>query len=68
MWIPVILIAWNLNGMPVWVNFPMVNFPFTTYEKCQQYISNVRSNITKDPQYLEGYSVCVEVPSKGEAA
>ena len=66
MWIPVIIIAWSLGGTPVWVNFPMVNFPFTSQDKCQEYVARVRNSITKDPQYLEGYSICVEVPNKGE--
>ena len=63
MWIPVIIIAWTLNGVPTWVNFPMVNFPFTSEEKCELYVSRVRESITKDPQYSKGYSVCIEVPS-----
>ena len=65
MWIPVIVVAWSLNGMPIWVNFPMVNFPFTSYEKCENYVTGVRESITKDPQYLNGFSVCVEI-TKGE--
>ena len=66
MWIPVIVIAWSLGGNPVWVNFPMVNFPFTSEFKCQAYIAQVKNSVTKDPQYLEGYSTCVNVmKSKG---
>ena len=69
MWIPVIVIAWNLGTAPLWVNFPMGKFPFTAQEKCQLYVAKVRNSITKDPQYLEGYSVCVEVVTKkGERA
>ena len=64
MWIPVIVIAWNLNGLPTFVNFPMVNFPFTSETKCNQYINQVRSSIVKDPQYIEGYSGCVKVKTK----
>jgi len=64
MWIPVIVIAWNLGSTPMWVNFPMVNFPFTSQDKCQLYVANVRNSITKDPQYIEGYSVCINVPPK----
>jgi|TARA_R110001606_G_scaffold286867_1_gene435031 hypothetical protein len=67
MWIPVIIIAWSIGGGATWVNFPMVNFPFTSLDKCQEYVARVRSSITLDPQYLEGYSVCVEVPTKGES-
>jgi len=67
MWIPVVLIAWSLNGTPVWVNFPMINFPFTSQNKCQEYVSRVRNTITKNPQYLDGYSICVEVPPKGKS-
>ena len=66
MWIPVITILWALGDTSTWVNFPMVNFPFTSHESCQQYIAGVRRNITKNPSYLEGYSVCVEIPNKGE--
>lgn len=66
MYIPVILIAWNIAQGPVWVNFPMVNFPFTTQEKCEMYVSQVRQSVMKDPQYVEGYSTCVAVPPKGE--
>ena len=66
MWIPVITILWALGETSTWVKFPMVNFPFTSQDKCQEYVARVRSSITKDPQYLEGYSVCVEVPPKGE--
>jgi hypothetical protein len=64
MWIPVIVIAWNLGATPMWVNFPMVNFPFTSQDKCQQYVANVRNSITQDPQYLDGYSVCINMPKK----
>ena len=64
MWIPVIIIAWNIGTAPLWVNFPMVNFPFTSQDKCQLYVANVRNSITKDPQYIEGYSVCINVPPK----
>ena len=64
MWIPVIVIAWNLASTPVWVNFPMVNFPFTTEDKCYQYIAQVRSSIVKDPQYLNGYSTCVFISTQ----
>ncbi len=66
MWIPVITVLWALGETSAFVNFPMVNFPFTTEEKCYQYVNQVRRSIMKDPQYLEGYSVCVEIPSKGE--
>ena len=66
MWIPVITILWALGETSAFVNFPMVNFPFTSEEKCYQYVNQVRRSIMKDPQYLEGYSVCVEIPSKGE--
>ena len=30
MWIPVITILWALGDNATWVNFPMVNFPFTS--------------------------------------
>ena len=50
--------------MPTWVNFPMVNFPFTSEEKCELYVSRVRESIIKDPQYSKGYSICIEVPSE----
>ena len=66
MWIPVITILWSLGETSAFVNFPMVNSPFTTEEKCYAYVNQVRESIMKDPQYLEGYSVCVEIPKKGE--
>ncbi len=68
MWIPVITVLWALGETSAFVNFPMVNFPFTSEEKCYQYVNQVRRSIMKDPQYLEGYSVCVEIPTKGEPA
>tara|TARA_R110002012_G_scaffold36529_2_gene103034 strand:+ start:248 stop:454 length:207 start_codon:yes stop_codon:yes gene_type:complete len=67
MWIPVITVLWSLGNTSAYVNFPMVNFPFSSEEKCYQYVNQVRTSIMKDPQYLEGYSVCVEIPLKGEA-
>ena len=66
MWIPVITILWALGDGATWVNFPMVNFPFSSRETCYEYVNQVRNSIMQDPQYIEGYSVCVEIPSKGE--
>jgi len=61
MWIPVITILWALSDNPVWVNFPMVNFPFTSQDRCYQYIDQVRTSIMQDPQYINGYSTCVYI-------
>ena len=54
MWIPVITILWALGETSTWVNFPMVNFPFTSSDNCYQYVAKVRSSIIQDPQYLNG--------------
>ena len=62
MWIPVIVVAWAMSGPPIWVNFPMVNFPFSTKAECQQYVATVRSQVTKSNKYVSGWSTCVEVP------
>ena len=62
MWVPVITIIWALGGNAVAVNFPMVNFPFSTQGKCYEYVDKVRNNIMTDPQYINGYSVCIEIP------
>ena len=61
MWIPVITILWALGNNATWVNFPMCNFPFSSSDKCYEYIAQVRSSITKDDQYLNGYSTCVYI-------
>ena len=61
MWIPVIPILWALGNNDSWVNFPMVNFPFSSSDKCYEYIDQVRSSITQDDQYLNGYSTCVYI-------
>ena len=45
MWIPVIVIAWNLASTPIWVNFPMVNFPFSSKESCNEYVETVRNKV-----------------------
>ena len=45
MWIPVITILWALGDSATWVNFPMVNFPFSSSDKCYQYIDSARSKI-----------------------
>ena len=66
MWIPVIIIAWSYSGSPMWVNFPMVNFPFSSKESCTEYVKTVRSQVTKSNNYVSGYSVCIEVP-EGES-
>jgi len=63
MWIPVITILWALGDGATWVNFPMVNFPFSSSETCYGYIDNARAKITQDPQYLNGYSTCVYIGS-----
>ena len=64
MWIPVIVVAWNLGGNGVWVNFPMVNFPFSSQAKCEQYTAHARMKIQQDTQYLDGYSLCVKIPKR----
>ena len=61
MWIPVITILWALGDNATWVNFPMVNFPFTSSDNCYEYVAKVRSSITQDSQYLNGYSTCVYI-------
>ena len=67
MWIPVITILWALGNNATWVNFPMVNFPFSSSDKWYEYIAQVRSSITQDDQYLNGYSTCVYIGEpKGE--
>ena len=63
MWIPVITILWALGDGATWVNFPMVNFPFSSQETCYGYIESARNKITQDPQYLNGYSTCVYIGS-----
>mgnify|MGYP000338276104 CR=1 FL=1 len=62
MYIPVITILWALGNTSAWVNFPMVNFPFTSQERCYEYIEKVRSSTTQDPHYLNGYSTCIYIP------
>ena len=62
MYIPVITILWALADTSAWVNFPMVNFPFTSEEKCYQYIAKVRGSVSQDPHYLNGYSTCIYIP------
>ena len=62
MWIPVITILWALGESATWVNFPMVNFPFTTEKICIMYTKNVRMQVSKNPAYIAGYSACIEVP------
>jgi len=68
MWIPVITILWALGESATWVNFPMVNFPFSSADNCYEYVAKVRQNITKDPQYINGYSTCIYIgePMTGE--
>ena len=39
MWIPVITILWALGESATWVNFPMVNFPFSSSTKCYEYVA-----------------------------
>jgi hypothetical protein len=41
----------------------MVNFPFSSSDKCYLYIDSARAKITQDPQYLNGYSTCVYIGS-----
>ena len=62
MWIPVITILWAFGNNATWVNFP-----FSSSDKCYEYIAQVRSSITQDDQYLNGYSTCVYIGEpKGE--
>ena len=63
MWIPVITILWALGESAVWVNFPMLNFPLTTSDKCYEYIAQVREHTMQNPKYLNGYSTCVYIGS-----
>ena len=62
MWIPVIVILWQLGPAQVWLNFPQPTFPFETLEICEQFTNKVRENIMPNPIYLDGWSACVEVP------
>ena len=59
MWIPVITILWSLGDTAAWVNFPMLNFPLSSSDKCYQYINEVRKTTELNPKYLNGYSTCV---------
>ena len=62
MWIPVIVILWQLGPAQVWLNFPQPTFPFETLEIFEQFTNKVRENIMPNPIYLDGWSACVEVP------
>ena len=64
MWIPVIVIAWSFQSIAMWVNFPMVNFPFSSLESCQAYVASVKEQVTRSDKYVSGYSICIEVPDK----
>ena len=64
MWIPVIIVAWSFQSIPMWVNFPMVNFPFSSLESCQAYVASVKEQVTQSDKYVSGYSICIEVPDK----
>ena len=64
MWIPVIVIAWSFQSIPMWVNFQMVNFPFSSLESCQAYVASVKEQVTRSDKYVSGYSICIEVPDK----
>ena len=67
MWIPVITILWSLGDTSAWINFPMINFPLSTPDKCYQYIDQVRNQTMLNPDYLNGYSTCVYIGEpKGE--
>ena len=33
----------------------------TSSDNCYQYVAKVRTSITQDPQYLNGYSTCVYI-------
>jgi len=67
MWIPVITILWSLGNTAAWVNFPMINFPLSTADKCYEYIDQVRTQTMLNPDYLNGYSTCVYIGEpKGE--
>tara|TARA_E500000305_G_scaffold94437_1_gene83420 strand:+ start:1516 stop:1725 length:210 start_codon:yes stop_codon:yes gene_type:complete len=62
MWIPVIVIAWSLNGVPTWVNFPMVNFPFSAYENCLEYTTRIKDNVKQNKAYVNGFATCIQAP------
>tara|TARA_X000001388_G_scaffold19723_1_gene12949 strand:+ start:1270 stop:1479 length:210 start_codon:yes stop_codon:yes gene_type:complete len=62
MWIPVIVIAWSLNGVPTWVNFPMVNFPFSEYESCLGYTSRIKRTVKQNKAYVNGFATCIKAP------
>ena len=64
MWIPVIVILWQLGPAQVWLNFPHPTFPFETLEICEQFTNKVRENIIMNPTYRDGWSACVEVPKE----
>ena len=64
MWIPVIVILWQLGPAQAWLNFPQPTFPFDTLEICEDYTTRVREAIITNPTYRDGWSACVEVPDK----
>ena len=53
MWIPIITILWALGESATWVNFPMVNFPFSSQDKCYSYIESARQKITQLFEFTE---------------
>ena len=64
MWIPIVVILWQLGPAQVWLNFPQPTFPFESLEICEQFTNKVRENIMMNPIYIDGWSACVEVPDK----
>ena len=62
MWMPVIVILWQLGPAQVWLTFPQPTFPFVSMEMCEQFTMSVRENIILNPTYRDGWSACVEVP------
>ena len=55
MWIPVITILWALGNNATWVNFPMVNFPFSSSDKCYEYVAQIRSSIQDALDEVENF-------------
>ena len=64
MWIPIVVILWQLGPAQVWLNFPQPTFPFESLEICEQFTNKVRENIMMNPIYIDGWSACVEVPKQ----
>ena len=57
--VPIILIMYTSH--PIWIVYPVPQYPYKTMESCETALMNAKHNLLKMPHYRQGIGSCVEI-------